>query len=245
MGIIFKNGFNICVIELNIPTITPTPTITSTPTPTSTPAQFCPATTTDYDGNVYNVVQIGNQCWTSENLKNQTYQNGTPLTLVLSQSEWTGTTSPSYSYYNGDLSNKTNYGLLYNGYAITGSTSDSTSNNLCPVGWHIPILSEFQELSSYLGGNNISGGKMKISGTTYWDSPNIGADNSSGFSARGSGILSEEGNYEQLKQYSRYWTTDSSFHVYLDFNTDDLREDGFWYEKFGISVRCVKNVNYS
>ena len=213
-------------------------------TPTPTPTQFCPSTITDYDGNVYNVVNINGKCWMSENLKNTTYQNSTSISLVESLSSWSGTTNSAYTYVNGNSGNTTNYGLLYNGYSVTGSTSGNTSNNLCPVGWHVPTKEEFDNLSTYLGGSSISGGKMKSTGTTYWNSPNTGADNSSGFSARGAGFRVGDPDYDdytQYLEYARYHTTDEITHIYLAFNSDDYRNDGFWSPVFGLSIRCLKD----
>ena len=51
----------------------------------------------------------------------------------------------------------------------------------CPEGWHIPSVNEWKELITTLGGGDIAGGKMKS--TEKWRTPNVGADNSSGFSA--------------------------------------------------------------
>ena len=41
-------------------------------------AQACPglSTVTDYDGNVYNTVKIGTQCWMKQNLRTKHYANG-------------------------------------------------------------------------------------------------------------------------------------------------------------------------
>ena len=180
----------------------------------------------------------------SENLKNTTYQNSTSISLVESLSSWSGTTNSAYTYVNGNSGNTTNYGLLYNGYSVTGSTSGNTSNNLCPVGWHVPTKEEFDNLSTYLGGSSISGGKMKSTGTTYWNSPNTGADNSSGFSARGAGFRVGDPDYDdytQYLEYARYHTTDEITHIYLAFNSDDYRNDGFWSPVFGLSIRCLKD----
>jgi uncharacterized protein (TIGR02145 family) len=72
-------------------------------------------------------------------------------------------------------------GLLYNWYAATDT------RNIAPEGWHVPSNLEFNVLSAYLGGDSISGGKLKEMELIYWNDPNVGADNSSGFTARGTG----------------------------------------------------------
>ena len=38
---------------------------------------------TDYDGNTYNAVQIGDQCWMKENLRTTHYADGTPVDIDL------------------------------------------------------------------------------------------------------------------------------------------------------------------
>lgn len=72
------------------------------------------------------------------------------------------------------------YGRLYNWHAVTDP-------DFCPDGCHVPTLAEWQTLSDYLGGNAVSGGHLKETGTTHWYAPNTGADNSSGFTGLGSG----------------------------------------------------------
>ena len=79
---------------------------------------------------------------------------------------------------NNDFNNITYYGKLY---------TFTEANAIAYPGWHLPTYEEYQTLFTYLGGDTIAGGKLKASGTTYWTTPNTGADNSSGFSGRGSG----------------------------------------------------------
>jgi len=44
---------------------------------------------TDIDGNEYQTVQIGNQCWMAENLKTTHYRDGSEIPGGYSDSEWT------------------------------------------------------------------------------------------------------------------------------------------------------------
>ena len=62
----------------------------------------------------------------------------------------------------------------------------NAANPSTPWGWRVPTQADFQTLSTYLGGDAVSGGKLKKEGFDYWLSPNY-ADNSSGFSALGGG----------------------------------------------------------
>lgn len=74
------------------------------------------------------------------------------------------------------------YGYLYNWYAATDA------RNIANTGWHVPSKTEFETLVSELGGDTVAGGYLKETGLTHWNSPNTGADNSSGFYGRGSGL---------------------------------------------------------
>lgn len=77
------------------------------------------------------------------------------------------------------------YGFLYNWLAVTDA------RNICPDGWHIPTKTEFETLTTYLGGSFVAGGKLKETGLIYWSSPNTGATNEVGFNGRGSGSRSD------------------------------------------------------
>jgi uncharacterized protein (TIGR02145 family) len=134
----------------------------------------CPATVTDIDGNVYNTVKIGEQCWMKENLKTFRYNDGSFIPSGLSDTAWENATYGAYSTYSNNLRDVT-YGKLYNGFAVTDS------RKLCPAGWHVPSDSEWSTLENFLGGAAVAGDKMKS--TTGWNPPNTQATNESGFSA--------------------------------------------------------------
>ena len=106
------------------------------------------------------------------------------------------------------------YGKLYNWFAVKLFQMDidyynaANPNKKYGGGWRIPTQAEFQTLSNYLGGDTISGGKMKKEGFVYWNTPNTGADNSSGFSAIGSGSRNVDGTYANFKNWFRSWGID-------------------------------------
>lgn len=203
-------------------------------------AVSCPSTVNDYDGNTYDVVQIGSQCWMKENLKTTHFNNGTVIAQVQDSTTWANRTTAAYCFYN-----KPNYGNLYNFYAVS-------SGVLCPSGWHVPTYDEvFTTLYNALDASNV-GGKMKVTGTTYWMSPNTGATNSSGFSARGGGYRPNGYNFTDIREVAVFWTTgtynsDFAYDFMMSYDAGDLYRYGsssYDYsinKKSGLSVRCVKN----
>ena len=64
-----------------------------------------PTTMTDYDNNVYDVIKIGNQYWTTSNYKCTHLNNGTALTKVTGNSAWEDLNNEGYCAYDNDLSN--------------------------------------------------------------------------------------------------------------------------------------------
>jgi len=194
---------------------------------------------TDIDGFVYNTVKIGNQVWMKENLKTTRYRDGSIIPLTSSVSEWSAKTSGAYSSYDNDNANVTFFGALYNWYAITDN------RGLCPDGWHIPTNEEWTELTEYLGGLEVAGGKMKSTNSEEWFAPNTGADNVSGFSAVGAGFRDGTGIYSGLKEISYFWSSSEYspthgiarklFNNYSSVSfAGNLKQSGF-------SVRCLKD----
>lgn len=201
-------------------------------------------TVTDVDGNIYNTITIGTQIWMVENLQTTRFRDGSAMDNVTNNSAWAaryyGNGNPgAYCWYNNYISNKTTYGALYNEFAIENSC-------LAPYGWHVPTTYEWETLTTYLGGiYNVAGGKMKSIGTTYWFSPNYGANNSSGFSALPGGIRnSGTGIFASLRDKACFWssTTDQDAalsRTLFSYNADILTDNPGKTE--GRSVRCVRD----
>jgi len=188
------------------------------------------------DGNKYETIQIGDQCWMKKNLAY--------LPIVSPSS--TGSSTSNYYYVHGyqgtnvteakATANYQTYGVLYNWPA---------SLTACPQGWSLPTDDEWTVLTDYLGGTNIAGGKMKEAGTAHWNSPNTGATNSSGFSCLPAGYRYFAGNFGYLGDYGYWWSSSerSSSYAWLrilgcDYE-DVYRDDDS--KKCGFSVRCLRD----
>jgi uncharacterized protein (TIGR02145 family) len=226
------------------------------PPPPPPPSFTCGTSTVpDIDGNTYNTVLIGTQCWTKENLKVTKYNDGTAIPLNNTYTSgtvstvWQGLTTGAYTIYGNESStgaNATNYGFLYNWYAAKGvSTSGSTTyKNICPTGWHVPTDTEWTTLTDYLGGVSVAGGKMK-STSLLWNSPNTGADNTSGFTALPGGSRSSGGNFFDVRDYAVLWSANefgsgNAWYRLLDFTIGNVLTS-YYNKSFGASVRCLRD----
>jgi uncharacterized protein (TIGR02145 family) len=208
---------------------------------------YCGLTTlSDIDNNTYNTVQIGSQCWMSENLKTSRYRNGVSIPIVTDNTAWGNLTTGGRSWYNNDSTTYENpYGNLYNWYAV------ADNSGLCPNGWHVPTDAEWTTLTTtFLGGESVAGGKMKSSGTTYWFSPNNGADNSSGFSALPGGYRNNDGSFNNIRIDAIVWSATEFDHNHawdrnLNYNNSTVVRGYLVSNNFrkrsGASVRCLKD----
>ena len=167
------------------------------------------------DGQVYNIVDIGDQTWFAENLNYET-----------TSSWWYDNSSA-----NGDI-----YGRLYTWDAALTA---------CPTGWHLPSNEEWTVLINFLGGENVAGGKMKETETTHWNSPNTGATNSSGFTALPGGSRGSDESFSYLGSRGYLWSgTEGSStlasRLYLPYDRAQViwRNDN---KTAGFSIRCIKD----
>ena len=194
-----------------------------------------PGTVTDIEGNSYHTVTINDQIWMVENLKTTKYNDGTSIPLITSAIAWEGSTTPGYCWYNND---QATYGALYNWHVVN-------TGKLAPTGWRVATDTEWLLMSTYLGGQNAAGAKLKEAGTTHWIAPNTGATNETGFTALPSGIRYIMAGYTNVGEATTWWTSSDSTAttavVYgIQYNyTKLVREEQ--YKWVGYSVRCIKD----
>ncbi len=170
--------------------------------------------TDDRDGETYKYVQIGNQYWLSENLRFKP-------------------DSGKYWAYNNNEADVITYGYLY-GW--------ETANNVCPDGWHLPSDAEWTELQDFLGGEQVAGGKMKVAGTTYWNTSNKDATNSSRFSALPCGVYDGYDVFDGRGNVTYFWSSEPRLNIWwLAGYNSFLHHSWIEMPHESASVRCVKD----
>ena len=215
----------------------------------------CPgmATVMDYDGNAYNTVQIGNQCWMKENLRTTHYASGEPISLSSSM-------DPAVAqYYLPEVTDSAMAcGYLYNWKAVMGQGGGGATNQgICPPGWHVPSDAEWTQLTDYMGGlsgyvcgdnpNNIA---KALASETEWNTSlnscavgnDLSSNNTSGFSAMPVGYAC--GTSMDYGTSARFWTANSSDNNYahyraLNYDNGFVEPNSFGDKACGLSVRCI------
>ena len=124
----------------------------------------------EHGGHSYATIDIGGQCWFSENLRSTLYANGDVIPSTLTDSQWSNANAGATTIYGEDdgctdyspdldscdpLVALEEYGRLYNWYAV------DDSRGLCHLGWHVPSQTEWQSLISSQGGSSSAGEVLK------------------------------------------------------------------------------------
>ena len=216
------------------------------------------------DGQVYNTVQIGNQCWMAENLNYGTMVNSN-YTGTNHSDQTNNGTAEKYCYDNY-ASNCAIYGGLYEWdemmqYAASSKSNPSGVQGICPTGWHVPSDAEWTELENYLIANGYNydgtttGNKYakSMASTTGWNTSstigeignNQSTNNSSGFTALPGGTRSSHGFFNYLGNLGYFWSASESsasyaWFRYLLYNSSQVNR-GNNNKQDGFSCRCVRD----
>jgi len=191
---------------------------------------------TDTDGHEYSSVFVGGLEWMGENLRVTRFRNGVSIPLLSSNTSWQQATSAGRSAYANDTAWVAQYGWLYNGYAATDA------RGICPTAWRLPTDAEFTNLCLALGGTHLAGGSLKAS--WGWQTPNTGANGSSGWNGLPGGQRNMSGNF-LYRSYGGYWwssTAPAADQLWMrDLSYSDTSVARFAAgRRFGFSVRCVR-----
>ena len=190
--------------------------------------QFCD----ERNGKKYVYVKIGEQTWMAENLN------------------YNATNSKCYG---NNENNCVTYGRMYNWDTAMNNASSSIAvpsgvQGVCPTGWHLPSPNEWGEMTTYIGGSNTEGKKLKA--TNGWNSNGNGTDDY-GFSALPGGVGYSGGDFYSIGSEGGWWSTkdnsdgnDNGGGNGYYRSMDHYNEASWWgCGKSGcfFSVRCVKD----
>lgn len=197
--------------------------------------QFIELGSAEIGGKTYRtVIMPDGKEWMAENLdflaEGITFRDGT------SGNTWTNNTGVSQAaYYNYDSSTYgwtgKKYGLLY---------SWPAAKSLTIAGWHVPSLSEWDELTASIG----SGNGTKLKSTTDWSSSGNGTDDY-GFTAFPTGLYSMP--FSGIGILAYFWTSsamasgNNKYYKYLQYNRFDSSY-GTYSDYYGCSVRLVRDT---
>jgi uncharacterized protein (TIGR02145 family) len=206
-----------------------------------------------YHGYNYATVQIGEQCWFAENLRNEYYANGDAIPGDLANAEWITTSEGAQAVYIGvfgssdyDPAMLADYGRLYNWYAV-----DDT-RGLCPIGWHVPADGEFMTLEMELGMSESEANEGGYRGTDQGaqmksspeDSPFWNGTNTSGFSGLAGGYRNLNGDCMFESSSGYFWSASPNetygwFRGLYFWTTEVSRNSND--KRYGLSARCIKD----
>ena len=216
------------------------------------------STVSDVDGNSYETVAIGNQCWTKKNLRTTMYNDGiTSIPDETANAGWGTLGYGARTEYVGFAGVVTGYvstyGYLYNWYAAAGiiTSGGAAIKNICPVGWRVPSNSDWNKLAIFIntGADTTSFGIIQGSAISLKKNDalwfiNNGTDNY-GFSALPGGFRGNTTNFS-IRNYAYFWSTteDLPFNPGISFFRDTENDDFRQLKQsnfFGMSVRCLRD----
>lgn len=191
----------------------------------------------DIDGNSYPTVVIGNQEWMAKNLRSSRLNNGMAIPLETNNTAWVAAAQPVSCWYaNDSVQHDIDFGRLYNGITVLNP-------DVCPTGWSIPTVRDWDEMVDFLGGPTVAGGKLKQVGFEYWDEPNAGATNSSGFTALPSGYRSQtDGSFNYKGQRAGWFVLAPNNSLAFRWVSWSIANAGTGpiSPQAGLAIRCMR-----
>ena len=204
-------------------------------------------TLSDFDGNIYKTVKIGDQWWMAENLKVTHYRNGDSILNITNNDEWAHLDTSAYCCYNNDINNFDTYGCLYNWYAI------GDNRNIAPEGWHVPSDEEWKILEMYIGLSQDEANSDRYRGTSEgkklkaksgWNSKGNGTDEF-GFTVLPGGFRFLYGYFVYIGDFAIFWSsTDTSNNEawFRELECDSINiYRGYYKKEVGFSMRLISD----
>ena len=201
------------------------------------------------NGQIYNTVLIGDQCWMVENLNIGEMINGTE--------EMTNNGVIEKYCYNDSSLNCDTYGGLYQWNEMMQYVTDTAEQGICPVSWHLPTDFEWKILEGTVDSQYGVGDPewdddgwrgydvgFNLKSTSGWNDHGNGSG-TYGFTAFPGGSRHENGYFEHVGFYAEFWSSSEynnskawhrglNYGMYQNSRVDRDKERGY-------SIRCLKN----
>ncbi len=190
------------------------------------------------DGQIYNTIQIGEQCWMAENINIGTMISG-------GQNMSNNSILEKYCYDN-DSGNCEVYGGLYQWNEMMQYSTNQNTQGICPEDWHLPSDMEWFELENFLDPSINNPELFGWRGTDCGEKLFEGG--SSQFEALLSGVKNwDTGDFLNIGESTVFWTSTinpfnpvhSWFRKLVINNPQSYRNGAS--KLFGTSVRCLMN----
>jgi uncharacterized protein (TIGR02145 family) len=207
-------------------------------------------------------VVIGTQEWSIRNFEAVATPLGVTIPNVTVNADWANATvlydaaisggaterealiaAAMWCYYGNDAANGAIYGKLYNWYAAKLLDLDMLSAGF---GWRVPTSAQFNTLANALDGASVAGGKMKMTGLDYWNTPNTGATNESGFTGLAGGFRrNDTGGFANILIRGFFHKRDSLDAARIANESAELNSLSFGFPTItpmnGTSIRLIKS----
>ncbi len=172
------------------------------------------------DGQMYNTIKIGSQTWMVENLNY----------IPPFGNSWCYDDNPFHCKF---------YGRLYDW---------QTAQSVSPTGWHVPSVDDWTVLINSLGGLGVASGSMKEASLVFWKPPNVGASNSSGFTALpgGNRITNPTPKFTDISTYAYFWSStvstigQTAIYYYLVNEHAEIASN-VSPQEYAFSIRCIRD----
>lgn len=206
----------------------------------------CEDIVTDIEGNDYQTVEIGEQCWFAENLKTTKYNNGSDIPNVTENAVWNTLTTDAYCWYQNNYAEYGSvFGALYNWHAVN-------TGLLCPEGWSVATDEDWKQMEIHLGMTpaeaDATGWRGTNQGAQLKD-PSMEGTNTSGFTALPGGWRVWGLFSSAITTGAYFWTStnidadhasmrllhNNNNQICRDISTQDTKKTN------GMSVRCIKD----
>jgi len=178
---------------------------------------------------IFHLTEIGDNVWMTENLNVSQFSNGDEFFHATTMEEWVDAgkqKKAAWCYYDFNDDNESVHGKLYNLYAV------KDKRGLAPEGWKIPTAEDFATLLDFAKSNCSDDLKSCLL-----------ENGKSGFNARFSGWVDEEGYFDGMNSGASFWSSTMANGwgrmLYIgSYDSGVLIDENS--PEYGYSIRCIK-----